>query len=59
MKQVFRVFWGCTLAAALALTGCHKHVSAAPATCTEPEICTECGKVMTDCLLYTSPSPRD
>ena len=22
MKQVFRVFWGCTLAAALALTGC-------------------------------------
>ena len=30
---------------ALALTGCHKHVSAAPATCTEPEICTECGKV--------------
>ena len=25
---------------ALALTGCHKHVSAAPATCTEPEICT-------------------
>ena len=27
---------------ALALTGCHKHVSAAPATCTEP------------CLLYTS-----
>ena len=52
---------------ALALTGCHKHVSAAPATCTEPEICTECGKVMTEalghdpgpeatcaCLLYTS-----
>ena len=22
MKQVFRVFWGCTLAVALALTGC-------------------------------------
>ena len=35
---------------ALALTGCHKHVSAAPATCTEPEICTECGKVMTEAL---------
>ena len=34
----------------LALSGCHKHVSAAPATCTEPEVCTECGKVMTEAL---------
>ena len=42
---------------ALALTGCHKHVSAAPATCTEPEICTECGKVMTEALGH-DPAPR-
>ncbi len=34
----------------LALSGCHKHASAAPATCTEPEVCTECGKVMTEAL---------
>ena len=34
----------------IALTGCHKHVSAGTATCTEPEICTECGKVMTEAL---------
>ena len=27
MKQVFRVFWGCTLAAALALTGCGRGVT--------------------------------
>lgn len=42
---------------ALALTGCHKHVSAAPATCTEPEICTECGKVMTEALGH-DPGPE-
>ena len=42
---------------ALALTGCHKHVSAAPATCTEPEICTECGKVMAEALGH-DPSPE-
>lgn len=41
----------------LALTGCHKHVSAAPATCTEPEICTECGKVMTEALGH-DPGPE-
>ena len=29
MKQVFRVFWGCTLAAALALTGCGRGGAAA------------------------------
>ena len=38
----------------LALSGCHKHVSAAPATCTEPEVCTECGKVMTEALGHLS-----
>lgn len=42
---------------ALAPTGCHKHVSAAPATCTEPEICTECGKVMTEALGH-DPGPE-
>lgn len=42
---------------ALALTGCHKHVSAAPATCTEPEICTECGKVMAEALGH-DPGPE-
>ena len=42
---------------ALALTGCHKHVSAAPATCTEPEICTECGKLMTEALGH-DPGPE-
>ena len=38
------------LALAVLFTGCHKHSSAAPATCTEPEVCTECGKVMTEAL---------
>lgn len=41
----------------LALTGCHKHVSAAPATCTEAEICTECEKVMTEALGH-EPGPE-
>ena len=30
MKQVFRVFWGCTLAAALALTGCGRGLAKNP-----------------------------
>ena len=38
------------LALAVLFTGCHKHGSAAPATCTEPEVCIECGKVMTEAL---------
>lgn len=41
----------------IALTGCHKHVSAGAATCTEPEICTECGKVMTEALGH-EPGPE-
>ena len=45
------------LVTALALSGCHRHVSAAPATCTEPEICTECGKVMTEALGH-DPGPE-
>ena len=45
------------LAVAMVLTGCHKHVSAAPATCTEAEICTECGKVMTEALGH-DPGPE-
>lgn len=45
------------LVTALALSGCHRHVSAAPATCTEPEICTECGKVMTEALGH-EPGPE-
>ena len=53
-KRTFRL---AAAALALALTGCHKHVSAAPATCTEPEICTECGKVMTEALGH-DPGPE-
>ena len=45
------------LVTALALSGCHRHVSAAPATCTEAEICTECGKVMTEALGH-DPGPE-
>ena len=45
------------LAVAMVLAGCHKHVSAAPATCTEAEICTECGKVMTEALGH-DPGPE-
>ena len=45
------------LAMALILSGCHKHVSAAAATCTEPEICIDCGKVMTEALGH-EPGPE-
>ena len=45
------------LAMALSLSGCHRHVSAAPATCTEPEVCIECGKVMTAALGH-EPGPE-
>ena len=45
------------LAMALSLSGCHRHVSAAPATCTEPEVCAECGKVMTAALGH-EPGPE-
>ena len=40
------------LAVALLLTlpGCHKHVPGTAATCTEPQICTECGKVVKKAL---------
>ena len=40
----------CLMLCAAVLTGCHKHVSAQSATCTEPEVCTECGKVMKEAL---------
>lgn len=45
------------LTVALTLSGCHKHISATPATCTEPEICTECGKVITEALGH-EPGPE-
>ena len=49
MKK-YILFPAALLALAVLFTGCHKHSSAAPATCTEPEVCTECGKVMTEAL---------
>lgn len=48
MKKLFCL--AVVLALVLALGGCHRHASAAAASCTEDEICTECGKVMQEAL---------
>ena len=75
MKQVYRVFWGCTLAAALALTGCGRGSASGPmnsgssgSTSGQEQAWRTGLGVVTEaagsdragnCLLYTSPSPRD
>ena len=43
----------CGLLAALtvlSLAGCHKHTPGPAATCTEPQVCTECGEVLAEAL---------
>lgn len=56
MKKIL-LLTAALLVLSLVLSGCHKHVSAAPATCTEPEVCTECGKVMKEALGH-EPGPE-
>ncbi|MBE6989221.1 MAG: hypothetical protein E7426_00550 [Ruminococcaceae bacterium] len=39
------------------LSGCHKHVPGPEATCTEPQVCTECGEVLAEAKGHT-PGPE-
>lgn len=39
-----------SLCLVLALTACHKHTPGAEATCTQAQVCTECGKVLAKAL---------
>ena len=55
MKQVL-----CGLFAALmmmSLSGCHKHTPGPEPTCTEPQVCTECGDVLKNAIGHNPDSP--
>ena len=40
------------------LSACgHKHTPGAPATCTEPQVCTDCGEVLVEATGHTPGSP--
>lgn len=45
------------LAMILPLTACHKHTPGPEATCTEPQVCTECGEVLKEALGH-EPGPE-
>ena len=50
----------CGLMAALlllSLTACHKHTPGPEATCTEPQVCTECGEVLKEALGHEPDAP--
>lgn len=64
LKKSFRRYKMIYIAAAVVLVlligclvSCHKHTPGPEATCTEPQICTECGKVLAEPLGHT-PGPE-
>ncbi len=48
MRKTVAILFAAVLV--LSLTACHKHESAAPASCLYDEVCMECGKIMTEAL---------
>jgi len=55
MKKLFCGFMAALLL--LNLTACHKHTPGPKATCTEPQVCTECGIVLQEPLGHVPESP--
>lgn len=55
MKRItlLALFMCCTL---LLCTACHEHTPGSAATCTQPQVCTECGEVLTPAAGHT-PGP--